>query len=127
VALQTGLQTTITHTVAEADTAIAVGSGSLPVLGTPRLVAWCEAATVAAISAAIDPTQTTVGTNVNIDHLAPTRVGGEISATATLDAIDGRRLTFSVTALEGDNPIGSGTITRALVDIERFMASTPSR
>ena len=116
MSLEPGLQATITRTVGDDDTAIALGSGDVPVLGTPRLVAWCEAATVEAVRSALDPDSTTVGTNVSIDHLAPTQVGSTVTATATLDSFERRRLVFSVTAHEGTTVIGAGTVNRVVVD-----------
>lgn len=120
--LAPGLTATIERHVTDEDTAIALGSGAVPVLGTPRLIAWCEAATVEAVQRMLDAGTTTVGTSVNVDHIAPTPVGETIQATAALDRIDGRILRFTVTALHGDTPIARGTISRAVVDIERFLA-----
>lgn len=112
-----------THTVTDADTAIALGSGSVPVLATPRVVAWAEAATVAALDGRLDDGSTTVGTNVTLDHVAPTPVGATVRAEAVLDAVDGRRLTFSVSVSDDHREVASGRITRVLVDVERFLAA----
>ena len=102
--------------VGDADTAIAFRSGEVPVLATPRLVALLEEASVDA-----DAGQTTVGMRVQIDHLAPTGIGAEVRATATLDAVEGRRLTFSAEATDDDTPVASATITRVIVDTLRFL------
>ena len=120
--LEAGLQASVTRVVGEDDTAIALGSGDVPVLGTPRLVAWCEAATVQAIASELDAGATTVGTRVEIDHLAATAVGATVVAAASLQSVDRRRLTFAVTAHEGDKLIAEGTIARVVVDRERFVA-----
>lgn len=91
-------------------------------LGTPRVVAWCEAATVEAVASQLEAGTTTVGMTVQIDHLAPTRVGADVIAAAELEIVDKRRLTFSVTAHDGDQLIASGKITRIIVDTDRFLA-----
>jgi predicted thioesterase len=111
------------HEVTDADTAAAMGSGDVPVLGTPRLIAWMEAATVRAAAALLDPGQTTVGTAIRIEHRRATTVGGsvEISATPTGD-IAGRRLTFDVLAVdEAGQVVSAGQIDRAIVDRNRFL------
>lgn len=113
-------------TVTDADTAAAVGSGSLPVLGTPRLLGWCEAATCAAIDPVLAPEETTVGTRVQLEHLAPSAVGQEVEVTARLAYADGRLRRFSVAArnIGPDGPgklVGSGEVTRVIVDAERFL------
>jgi predicted thioesterase len=119
---------TLTFTVAEADTAEALGSGSLPVLGTPRLLAWCEAATCAAIEASLGPGETSVGTRVELEHTRASRVGVRLEVTATAVHRDGRLHRFSVLAREAPaGPVvGTGEITRLVVDAERFLARTSS-
>lgn len=117
-----GAQGSVVHRVGELDTAIALGSGDMSVLGTPRVVAWCEAATVQAVAAALDAGATTVGIKVSIDHLAPSPVGAEVIATATLRDIDRRRLSFDVAATCDGEVIARGTVTRAVVDRDGFMA-----
>lgn len=117
----------ITHTVTNADTAIALGSGDLPVLGTPRLLAWCEEATCAALAldatASKNGTASSVGTRVDIEHLAATGVGVAVTATATLIHRDGRLLRFQVAAHDDSGQlIGTGEVRRVVVDRERFMA-----
>ena len=122
--------TSLLFTVTEGDTAIAVGSGSLPVLGTPRLLAWCEAATCAAIEPALAEGETSVGTRVHLEHLAASPVGAEVEVTATTAYADGRLHRFSVAArhVTGGKVVASGEVTRVVVDAGRFMArisSTP--
>ncbi|GAA1970317.1 thioesterase family protein [Catenulispora subtropica] len=117
----TSAQTTL-H-VTPADTAEALGSGDLPVLGTPRLIALAEQATVAAAAGLLADGQTTVGTRVRFDHLYPTRVGGTVTAAAELTHRDDRLLRFTVAAHDGDGRlVGEGEITRVIVDAKRFMA-----
>ena len=88
--------TTLTFTVTDADTAAAVGSGSLPVLGTPRLLAWCEAATCAAVDPTLAEGSTSVGTRVELEHRAASPVGAEVQVTASSSYVDGRLHRFSV-------------------------------
>lgn len=106
--------------VSGADTAEAVGSGSLPVLGTPVLLAWCEAATCAALD--LPEGSTSVGTRVSLEHLAASPVGATVVVTATVTYVDGRLVRFAVEARMGDVLVGSGEITRVIVDAARFMA-----
>ncbi len=122
VALHTGLMGRASCRVREEDTASALHSGDVPVLGTPRLVALCEEATCQALQGELDARQTTVATRVRIDHLAPASVGREIAAEATLESVEGRRLTFTVSASDEAGIIGAGRITRVLVDAEKFLA-----
>jgi fluoroacetyl-CoA thioesterase len=114
--------TTLTFTVTDADTAAALGSGSLPVLGTPRLLAWCEAATCAAIADELGPGETSVGTRVEIEHTRASLVGARIEVTATPVFRDGRLRRLSVSARQGDGRVvGTGEVTRVVVDTERFL------
>ena len=111
----------VTHTVTATDTAIAVGSGDLEVLGTPVVLAWCEEATCAALKLA--PQQTSVGTRVDLEHLAASPVGTEVTATATVIHTDGRLVRFQVAALDAAGTLlATGEIRRVIVDRERFMS-----
>ncbi|MFB7599340.1 thioesterase family protein [Streptomyces sp. NPDC056160] len=115
------------HEVTDADTAESVGSGDVPVLATPRLIAWLEAATVRAAAPFITAGRTTVGTAIRVRHLRATRVGGcvEVAAEAPVAAV-GRRLTFLVRAVDGTGElVASGEIDRAIVDRQRFLAAAP--
>ena len=115
----------LTFTVTDDDTAAALGSGSLPVLGTPRLLAWCEAATCAALDGALPPGGTSVGTRVALDHLAASPVGQQVEVTASASYVDGRLHRFAVAArhLGGNGKVvGTGEITRVVVDAERFLS-----
>ena len=117
-----GLTASLEHVVTEEDTAIAVGSGSLPVLGTPRLLAWCEAATCAALEPVLTPGRTSVGTRVALEHLAPSVVGATLLLTATTVHVDGKLVRFSVAARQDGKLVGSGEITRVVVEADRFLA-----
>ncbi len=106
--------------VTEADTARALKSGTVEVLGTPRLIALCEEATCAALGGRLPEGHTTVGMRVQIDHLQPTAVGQEVVAEATLEKIDGRRLMFTVSASDTRGLVAAGKVTRVLVEVDRF-------
>ena len=110
----------LTRTVTADDTARAVGSGDLDVLGTPVVVAWCEAATCAALD--LEDQLTSVGTHVDVRHLAPSPVGATIEVTATIGDRTDRTATFAVEARQGETVVASGTVVRAIVDRERFLA-----
>ena len=116
-------EATLRFTVTDDDTAIAVGSGSLPVLGTPRLLAWCEAATCAAIEGSLTDGATSVGTRVQLEHLVASPVGAEVEVTASTAYVDGRLHRFTVAARHtGDGKVvGAGEVTRVIVDAERFL------
>ncbi|GAA1128756.1 thioesterase family protein [Nocardioides aquiterrae] len=121
------MEATLRFTVTDADTAAAVGSGSLPVLGTPRLLAWCEAATCAALEPTLPAGSTSVGTRVELEHLAASGVGQEVEVTASASYVDGRLHRFTVAArnvgrTRGGRLIGTGEITRVVVDAERFLS-----
>lgn len=111
-------------TVTDDDTAVALGSGSLAVLATPRLLAWCEAATCAAIAEGLGDGETSVGTRVTLEHTRASRVGARLEVSATEVHHDGRLHRFAVLAREaGAGPVvGTGEVTRVVVDAERFLA-----
>jgi fluoroacetyl-CoA thioesterase len=119
--LTVGLAARVELTVTDADTAQAVGSGDVPVLGTPRVLALAEAATVAATAPHLPPGATTVGTRVELEHTMPTPVGVTVTAHTALAKIDGRRLLFEVRVSAGDVTVAEGRIERALVDRQRFV------
>lgn len=120
------LTATLRFTVGDDDTAIAVGSGSLPVLGTPRLLAWLEAATCAALEPTLPAGSTSVGTRVVVEHLGASATGQQVEVSASSAYVDGRLHRFSVAArhVDGDalgKVVGSGEITRVVVDAARFV------
>ncbi|MEU5724939.1 MULTISPECIES: hotdog domain-containing protein [unclassified Micromonospora] len=116
-----GLAARVELTVTDADTAQAVGSGDVPVLGTPRVLALVEAASVAATATRMPTGRTTVGLRVELDHRAPTPVGRTVIAWARLAKVDGRRLLFEVTVADGDEIVADGRVERMLVDRQRFL------
>src|SRR5690606_7635394 len=103
--LTAGLTAQVELTVTDADTAQAMGSGDVPVLGTPRALALAEAATVAATAVKLPAGSTTVGTRVELEHTAPSPVGAKVTATATLAKVDGRRLLFEVRLSSGGRTV----------------------
>jgi predicted thioesterase len=120
----------LSFTVTDADTAIALGSGDVPVLATPRLLAWMEAATVAAAAARVDATSTTVGVEVWMRHRRASAVGAHIEVEVTEVSEQDRGLSFEVLAREvprdasGGAPareIASGRVVRAIVDRGTFL------
>ena len=108
-------------TVTPGDTAVSMGSGSVEVLATPRVVALVEQASCAAIDGHLGEGCTTVGMRVQLDHMQPTGVGALVEADAVLDKIEGRRLTFTVSAWDERGLVAAGKVTRVLVDVERFL------
>lgn len=121
--LSPGLVGTAFATVTGDNTAQAMGSGLVPVFATPALVALVEEAAVRALAGHLQPGQTSVGTHVDLRHLAATPVGLKVRAQATLRQVDGRRLTFDVIAHDDVEQIAEGQHTRFLVDEERFLTS----
>lgn len=109
-------------TVTEADTARALGSGSVDVLGTPRVVSLCEEACCRAVAADLPAGSTTVGMKVAIDHLQPTPVGATVVAEAQVQKVEGRRITFNVSASDDRGLVAAGKMGRVVVDVEHFMA-----
>lgn len=107
-------------TVTDAATATALGSGDVDVLGTPRVVALCEEATVAAVRGHLGDDETTVGVRVELEHLRPTLVGADVTASATLTGVDRLRLRFDVEATEDGQVVARGTVERAVVSRSRF-------
>jgi predicted thioesterase len=126
MALEAGLPAALVHLVAADDTAEAVGSGDVPVLATPRLLALAEAACIAALGdGVLAATSTTVGTRVELEHLLALQVGETVRVAARLGHRDGRLLRFEVVATDdGDRLVGRAVITRVLVDRQRFLART---
>lgn len=116
-----GLGGTAALVVAPEHTARALGSGNVPVFSTPRLVALMEQAAVNAIADRLAPGETSVGTTIDIAHLAATPVGATVRAEARLVAVNGRELTFDVTAYDDIEKIGEGRHRRMIVNVGRFL------
>lgn len=120
--METGLTHTSELTVEKQHTAIALGSGNLEVLATPQMVALMENAAMLAVKPHLDEGFTTVGSMISTTHLHPTAKGHNVKATATLTAIEGRKLTFSVTAQDDNGTIGEGEHIRFIVNTDKFMS-----
>jgi predicted thioesterase len=121
MSLKPGLGAAVTLVVEDEDTAVAIGSGDVPVLGTPRVVALVEQASVEAVADDLLPGTTTVGSEVQLAHLSPSPVGTKVRAEATLETVEGRRLTFRVAVNDARGLVAAGRITRVVVDRERFL------
>lgn len=117
-----GLNARVELTVTDADTAQSLGSGDVPVLATPRVLALAEAATVAATARQIPGGVTTVGSRAEIEHRAPTLVGRRVTAHATLTKVDGHKLVFEVTVREGETLVAEVRVERVLLDRQQFIA-----
>jgi fluoroacetyl-CoA thioesterase len=123
VTVQPGAQASVEHRVGDDDTARALGSGDLDVLATPRLLAWCEHATLQAMAGRLDPSSASVGTRVELSHLRASPVGTSLTVRADLVHVDGRLLRFEVVAEDAEGTVlGHGQVTRVLVDRARFLA-----
>lgn len=120
--LRIGLTATVELTVHEADTAKALRSGDVDVLGTPRVLALAEEATMAAVKGKVAKGETTVARRVQLDHVAPSPVGNTVTAVASLDKIEGRRLIFAVTVSDSRGLIAAGKVTRVVVGRSDFLA-----
>ena len=138
--LAVGLRATVRHVVTEADTAIQAGSGDVPVLGTPRLLALAEAACVAALEPHLEPGMTSVGTGVALEHRRASPIGAEVEVEAELTELAGRRLVFAFIArhvgplVAGWDPdqdeelvAGAGSVERIVVDREKVLARAALR
>jgi predicted thioesterase len=126
VPVRPGLCAEVELEVSEADTAIAIHSGDVPVLATPRVVALCEEAAVKALVGELAPGETSVGMQVQLDHLAPTAVGHRVVAEATVEKVNGRRIVFTVSVNDERGLVAVGRVTRVVVNIERFLEKARS-
>ena len=125
--LETGLRGSAESKVVKKNTAMQVGSGSVPVFATPMLVALMENAAINALAGKLSQGQTSVGTMVEIKHLAATPVGMVVRAQAELTAIDGGRLTFRVEAFDQKEKVGEGTHERFILELDRFLARVEAK
>ncbi|MCL2775977.1 MAG: thioesterase family protein [Oscillospiraceae bacterium] len=125
--MKLGKAATVKTIVSESNTAKAVGSGSLDVFATPMMIALMEKVACECLTDGLEQGQTSVGTQVNVSHTAASPLGAEITATATIEYIFGRRIEFTVTASDGAGEIGSGKHTRIIVDSGRCMEKAISR
>jgi fluoroacetyl-CoA thioesterase len=107
--------------VTATDTALALGSGDVEVLATPRVVALFEQATVEALRPHLSDGQTSVGFRVELSHLVPILVGSSVIASASLERVEGKRLVFNVSVSDKCGLVAAGRVTRVLVDPAAFM------
>jgi predicted thioesterase len=119
--MQPGRSAALELLVTDDDTAIAVGSGDVPVLATPRILALCEEACVAAVAPELEPGHTTVGMRAQLDHVAPVRVGSTVRAEVLLDKVEGRRLGFTVSVSDASGLVAAGRVTRVIVVRDEFL------
>lgn len=118
-----GTKCRLEQTVTPELTASAIGSGSLPVFGTPFMAAMMENAAMTALQNFLEPGQGSVGTRLDIRHDAPTPIGMQVWAEAEITALseNGKMVDFSVRAWDEKGPVGSGTHTRAIINEQRFL------
>ena len=117
-----GMTFTSETIVALSNCAVTMASGDLEVFATPAMVALMENAAMNAVAQALPQGSTTVGAEMNTTRIKPSAIGSRVQATATLTAVEGRKLTFAVEACDSVGTIGKGTHVRYIVDKERFMA-----
>jgi len=117
-----GKSATAVTIVNDTNTAKAVGSGNLDVFATPMMIALMEQAACNCLTDALEPGQSSVGTQISIDHTAASPLGMEIRAAATVTGVDGRKILFDISACDNKNEIGRGTHTRFVIDAARFMS-----
>lgn len=122
-----GMKGEVATLVEREDTAKEVGSGSLLVYATPCMVALMEGAACEAIAPALEETQTSVGTALNIEHISATPVGLDVRAEAEVIAVEGKVLTFSVKAFDESGEIGHGTHKRVIINAQRFLDKAYSK
>ena len=120
--LEKGLKHQSVMVVNEGNTAEFIGSGDMTVLATPAMVALMENAAMMAVALHLNEGDTTVGSMISTSHLKPSKIGRSISAIAELTEVEGRKLTFKISAYDGDTLIGEGDHVRFVVNREKFLA-----
>lgn len=120
--IEIGLTHTSQLTVTEAVTAIEMGSGDMPVLATPAMMALMENAAMLAVADHLPEGSTTVGGHIASSHIKPSKLGDTVTATATVTRVDGKKIEFKVEARSGETLLGEGTHLRFIVDKEKFMS-----
>ena len=127
MSIETGMKGRAEAVVAQENTAQAVGSGLVPVFATPYMIALMENAAVNAVQAQLAPDEGTVGIRLDITHDAATPIGMKVWAEAEVTAVEGRKLTFTVTAYDEAEKIGGGTHQRFIIKPEKFLAKTQAK
>ncbi len=125
--VKVGLKNTVTDRVTDENTAAHLGSGTLPVYGTPALSCLMEQAAAELVEPLLPDGWTTVGGSMELMHEAPTPVGMSVRAEAEVTAVEGRKIVFAVRAYDEAGEIGKGTHVRFAVAVDRFMAKAAGR
>ncbi|MEM9426232.1 MAG: thioesterase family protein [Pseudomonadota bacterium] len=126
-AIEPGMTGTATMIVGTNDTAPRVGSGKIAVLATPVMINLIEEAALAAIEDALPVGMQSLGTHLDVSHIAATPVGMKTEATATVSEIDGRTVRFDVEARDQTDVIGRGSHTRMVVTADKFVARVDAK
>jgi len=122
MAIEIGLKHSSSLVVEEQHLAKNVGSGDLAVLGTPIMMALMENAAMLAVASELEAGQSTVGGQITSTHLKPTGLGHQVTATAELVKVEGRKLTFRISASDEEGVIGEGEHLRFVINVEKFMS-----
>lgn len=125
--LEVGMRGRQSESVTDQNTAAAYGSGLLPVFATPALIALMEKTCWTSVASALSEEQGTVGTRLEVSHTAPTPVGMTVTCESELTAVEGRKLTFAVTAYDEKGEVGAGVHERFVIDNARFMARASAK
>lgn len=125
--LKPGIEYQQTRVVSERDAITFLGEDVQPSLSTPSMIGWMEFAARDGVKPHLDPGQDTVGTRVEVEHIAATPLGAEVMYRAKLVGVDGRKLTFEIEAADGKDVVGRGRHERYVIDIERFAAGLKKR
>ena len=120
--IEVGLKHISELTVTDDVTAISVGSGDMPVLATPMLLALMENAAMSAVKGELPEGCTTVGGHISSSHLKPSKIGDVVRAEAEVTKVEGKKIEFKVAAYSGDTLLGEGTHLRFIVEREKFMS-----
>ncbi len=124
--IEKGLTASSTTVVSKNNTALTLGSGDLEVFATPAMIALMENAAMMAVAPSLEDGSTTVGVEMKASHIKASGVGSEIVATATVESVEGRKITFKVEARDSEGVIGEGEHTRFVVDKVKFMQKVNS-
>ena len=127
MSIEVGIKGRAETVVVQENTAAAVGSGLVPVFATPYMIALMENAAVNALTPYMEENQGSVGTHLDVSHDAATPIGMKVWAEAEVTAVDGKALTFSVTAYDEAGIIGKGTHNRFIIAVDRFLAKTEKK
>ena len=125
--MEAGIKNSLEITVTKENTALSMGSGSLEVFATPAMISLIEGCCYKCVTAFLEEGQSTVGTKLEIEHLAPTPIGMKVTCNSTLVEVDGRRLVFEVEVFDSTGIVGKGKHERFIINSEKFMAKANSK